>query len=275
MVTFLEKLKGLIGNISLFGFACYGFLWTAIESVTYFFPELKLQGWLSYLVLSIISLFYGVWHSWPKSSIEIKVPNSDSSVIIEFGDILKKEGCVAIAVNDCFDSGLGEHISPNSLHGKFIAEILGSTDLFDSLVEKPLSRIDFEEVQRASGKRRRYAVGTAVPVDFKHTKYFLFVLTKTNIQTLKVSASLHEYWDSLAGLWSSIRNYSNGYPIFIPLIGSGLSGIGLPPNHLIKVIMISFFYFTKESKITDKLTLVLHPSFKDKINLEAIEQDWS
>ena len=77
------------------------------------------------------------------------------------------------------------------------------------------------------------------------------------------------------GFGKGVRIYSNGNCVRIPLLGSGLSGIGLPPKNLIEIILTSFLYFTKKQKIADKVTLVLSSKLKGEIELVTIKRNWT
>lgn len=264
---FFHRLKMFFIN----GFAVYGLIWTLVESIGAFFAQIKPDGIAQYAFLVIPSIVFGTWRAWPVSRIEVSVPNSDSVLCIEFGDVLTKQGCIAIQVNEYFDSILGDHVSPNSLHGRFIRDVLRSQSAdFDAHVSRALSTVSYENVQRERGNTKRYKIGTTASVDLGPNRYLLFAFTKTDINTLKASASVHELWDALSGLWASVRVRSNGDPVYMPLIGGGLSGVGLPARNLLQILMTSFSYYTKKEKITNRLTVVLHKDLKREIDLREL-----
>jgi len=269
---FIFILKHATNRFCVFSFAAYGALWTVIESVSAFDSQLKPTGAIEYGVLVLLSLTVGAWKAWPSKHIEICIPISDSSVVVEFGDIFSKEGCIAIQVNEFFDSLLGDHVSPQTLHGQFIRDVLGGQSAsFDALVESALAGVPHEVVQRRSGNSRRYKIGTTASVDVNSKRYLLFAFAKTDIVTLKAYATLHEFWDALSGLWEVARVRSNGNPIFVPLIGTGLSGVGLPERYLLELLILSFVYHTKKNKISKQVTIVLHPSLRRMIDLKSIK----
>lgn len=266
-------LKHILVRFLLIGFAVYGGIWTIVESLSAFIEALKPSGPLRYLGLVGISVVAGAWKAWPRSSIDIPIPNSDSSITIEFGDIFKKPSCIAIQVNDFFDSVLGDHISPNSLHGKFIRDILGGLpDSFNKVVSQALSGVPSVQVARPSGNTLRYKIGTTASVDVNGRRFLLFAFTKTDVKTLKVVATIHDIWDALAGLWESARIKSNGDPVYMSLLGSGQSGVGLPPKTLLHLTLVSFLYHTKKQKITNRLTVVLDPRFRTEIDLTSVQE---
>jgi len=266
-LLFLHRLKTFFVS----GLAAYGLLWTLVESIGFFFQQIKPEGLAQYALLIFPSIAFGVWRTWPVSKVEFTVPNSDSVLCIEFGNVFEKGSCIAIQVNEYFDSILGDHVSPNSLHGQFIRDILRNQSAdFDSHVARALAAEPFENVPRKSGNSKKYKIGTTASVDLGPKRYLLFAFTKTDIDTLKASASVHELWDALAGLWTSIRVRSNGEPVFMPLVGGGLSGVGLPARNLLQILMTSFSYYTKKDKITHRLTVVLPKALSREIDLREL-----
>ena len=265
-------LKHIISRFVVFSFAAYGALWTIIESASAFEDKLKPTGAVAYGVLILLSVAVGIWRTWPARRIEIRIPTSDSSIAVEFGNILSKTGCIAIQVNEFFDSLLGEHVSPNSLHGQFIRDVLGGQSAsFDSLIASALAGVPYEDVTRPNGNSKRYRIGTTASVDVNSKRFLLFAFAKTDIATLKASATVHEFWDALAGLWEAVRVRSNGNPVFVPLLGAGLSGVGLPERQLLELLILSFVYHTKKNKIAKQVTVVLHPSLRRIVDLKSIK----
>lgn len=158
--------RQLAGRFALFAFATYGALWTVIESVGAFIDQLKPTGALAYGTLIAVSVAVGAWKAWPTRRVELSVAGTDSRISVEFGDLFTKQGCVAIQVNEYFDSLIGDHVSLNSLHGKFISGVLGGqSSSFDALVSAALAGVPHDIVQRATGNTRRYKIGTTASVE--------------------------------------------------------------------------------------------------------------
>lgn len=267
--------KHITKHFLIFGFATYGVIWTVVES-TSFFLKLEPKGWCLYASMILASGAVAVWRAWPKNSIELQVPNSDSSIVIEFGDIFKHEGYIAIPVNEFFDSELGDHVSPNTLHGMFIRDILGGqSSAFNTLVSNALSGHSYTSEPRQTGRSNKYPIGTTASVDINSRRFLLFALAHTNLATLKASANIHDLWDALAGLWEGVRNYSNGHVVAVPLAGGGAAGVGLPPKNILDVIVMSYFYYTKKNKIAKQVKVILPVDLKDKIDLLSYSENWS
>ena len=254
----------------------YGACWLAIESVSAFFPSLKPEGLVWYCPLWGLAVVWGLRCAWPTKRIEFQIPGSDSSFEIRTGNIFEGTGVVVIPVNEYFDGELGDHVSENSLHGQFIRDVLGGhSQTFFEQTSKALAGVVPQEksVDRPSGRCDRYAIGTVARVDVNNQRYLLVALSHTDQLSLKASATVHDLWACLAGVWKGVREYSNGRAVRIPLIGSGLSGIGLPSGNLIEILVTSFLYHTKERKVADKVTLVLLAGFASRLDLKSIKRN--
>ena len=260
------------------GFATYGALWVGVESIGAFFSSLRPEGLVWYSALVAVALVGGIWRAWPTQRIEFPIPGSDSSFEIRCGNVLEGAGVIVIPVNEYFDGELGDHVSETSLHGQFIKNVLaGQARTFADLTSGALTGVTPEErsVTRQSGRRHRYAIGTVARVDLNEQRYLLVVLSRTDLVTLKASATEHDLWTCLAGIWKGIREYSNGRPVRIPLVGAGLSGTGLPPGNLIEIMVTSFLCSTKERKVADRVTLVLPPRVARSLDLNSIKRSWT
>ena len=268
--------KRIVRDFVVFGFAIYGVLWAIVESFGYFFEDNKPEGVYWYGAMVIVSVVSGLWKCWPRNRIVLKIPASDSSMEITFGDIFEGDGVVVIPVNEYFDGCLGDRVSENTLHGLFIKNILGgqSTAFFD-LTSRALESFDEEHMQSKSGREMKYPIGTVACVDVNEKRFLLAALSRTNIKTQKASATVHELWDCLAGTWDGARNFSNGDCVKLPLVGSGQSGVGLPAKNLVEIIVTSFLYYTKKQKIADRVILVLHSRLRGEIDLVSIRRSWT
>ena len=274
--TLLRRVR--IRDFLVAGFATYGALWVVLDSLSQFFESLKPGGWVGYSAFLTGAAIGGLYRAWPGKRVEFTMPGSGSTFEIESGDIFDGGEVVVIPVNDFLDGELGDHVSETSLHGQFIKGVLGgqSQSFFD-LTSAALTGVEPKEegVARSSGRCDRYAIGTVARVDIAGQSYLLAVLSHTDQLSLKASASLHDLWNCLRGVWNAVREHSSGRPVSIPLIGSGLSGVGLPPRHLLDFIVMSFFYHNKEKTVADRVTLVLPRHLAQDLDLKSIKRRWS
>jgi len=60
----------------------------------------------------------------------------------------------------------------------------------------------------------------------------------------------------------------------LPLVGSGLSNLGLTARDLLNLLILSAITETKAKDITRTIRVVLHRSRFDEVDLREIKQHW-
>lgn len=251
----------------------YTFLWSLLEPAISFLKA-DIYGWPKFIALLLISLIIAIIRVFPKKRITIPLKNTNTKVNISFGDIFKQPHNIAISVNEYFDSKIGKLVSPKSLHGMLIEKIIGGkSEIFDNCINKELLNVPHEINQRTEGNHKRYPIGTTATLPFGDKKYLLFALCHTN-EEYKASATPVILLEALDGLWKKARVDCNGYAISIPLIGTGLAGIGLPPMRIIDLILVSILIATKSTEITSEINVVIHSSMFDEVNLDHVLISW-
>ena len=256
-------------------FLAYSALWTLIESISNFFPEIKIKGVWYYLSLVVLSVLIALARAYQPRSIQVKVGHSNTTVKVYFGDIFEGGGYKAIPVNEYFDSELGLPVSPNSLHGIVLNRFFGGHPAgFDKIVAADLVGAPATTVHRKGGKPQRYAIGTTASIKTTSHYFLLFALSVTDINTFKASAGLMELVLAIEGLCSKARVVLGGEKLVLPLVGSGLSGIGLPSHHLLQLILLILVNETKKSQFAFNIEVVLQPSRYDEIDLRLVEDFW-
>jgi hypothetical protein len=263
--------------LSFFGkiLLTYSSLWTVIESVSNFFPDVKLQGAIYYLALVAISISIASALAYQRRLIKFRVGNSNTTIKVYFGDLFEQSGHLAIPVNEYFDSELGLPVSPKSLHGMVIDRFFGGHPAsFDQLVTSDLASTPAQTISRSTGKTYKYEIGTTASIKTSSHRFLLFALCITDISTCKASATLPDLVRAIEGLCAKSRIILGGDKLVVPLVGSGLSGIGISPLHLLQVILLVLVNETKKNQFALEVDVVLHPSRFDEIDLSVIEDLW-
>jgi hypothetical protein len=253
-------------------------LWTFLDPALALFPSLqnRLAGAANYLALIALSLPIGIWRATAPDRARFKVKTTNTLLDISFGDLFKSPGCKVIPVNEYFDSELGELVSPKSLHGQLLRDYFGGHPAaFNALVDEDLKSQQYEEVGRTLGRTRRYGIGTTAVVSARDERFLLVAFCKTDLTTLKASADVPELWTALSGLWRKARICAGGDTISVPLIGGGLSGLGLPSAQLLQLLLISVVRESKREHIANEIHVVLPEACLDEIDLRPIKQEWS
>ena len=106
------------------------------------------------------------------------------------------------------------------------------------------------------------------------TRHYLVALAHTNEDTLKATATANDLWTALCGLWDEVRVSSHGRAVAVPLMGQGQSGVGLDPRALLQLSLVSIVYQAKESKICERVHIVLHHDLYGEIDLRDLIATW-
>lgn len=264
-------------------FATLGAFWLVID------PIIELTGKnvnLSYWELFGWSAFFGaVWviidglwiTGFLKPSIEIKSTGFDTRILIKFGDLFEEDGWRAIAVNDFFDSVVDDYlVSSKSLHGVFLQKYwAGNIDDWNRQVDRELIGSRFLTEGRSEGKRNRFELGTTVAVRKDGNKFLCVALSHTDASNQEAKASSLDLNQAVRGLLRKARSVCGDEPLSIPLMGSGLSRVGIKNNILVDLILTAIFEETKVNKVTSEIRIVLPKEKASEINLVSLKKDWS
>ncbi len=275
-------MKGIILGIRkhpwtslVYFFASFSVLWTLIEGLTHFIPTLNIRGVPSLLVVVAIGFVYSAHRIHRPSSVIFSIAHTNTKIQIKFGDLFGEDGVRCIAVNEFFDSELGLPVSKNSLHGIFLSRCFGGhPDSFDKIISDELVDAPSETVHRKQGKETRYSTGTTVNVAVNLDRYMCFALCRTDITTLKAEADVPMLWKALEGLYGKARHSLGGAPLVLPLVGSGLSGIGLPARDLLDLIVLSIIAESKKKQITTLIKIILTSDRFDEVDLAEVKKYW-
>jgi len=111
----------------------------------------KIEGTLPLIAALAISICYGFRKVWKPSNIEIKIPTTNTTIEVLFGDLFALDGIRAIAVSEFFDSKLGKPVSDKSLHGMFLQKCFGGhPESFDKQVNEQLKGFEGREAPPSS-----------------------------------------------------------------------------------------------------------------------------
>ncbi len=256
-------------------FVAFSVMWTLTEGLNYFVPGINIKGLGALGVLILISMGYAFRQVCKPCKIEIKVSNSDTIIEVVFGDLFQQAGIRAIAVNDFFDSKLGRPVSDTSLHGIFLKKCFGGhPEPFDKEVNEQLKNIESIECEKVEGKTKSFPIGSSVLILVNDDRYLAFAFAKTDPKTCKAYSNVTMLWDSLHQLWQRARVESGGYPLNLPLVGSGLSGLGLPTHDLLNLIILSAITETKAKPVTQRIRIILSKDRFEDLDLRDVKQHW-
>ena len=256
-------------------FTAFSVIFTIVRGLTFFIPAIKIEGIPALTIAILISACYGLKKVWKPSKIEVKIANTNTIIEVLFGDLFDQIGIRAIAVNEFFDSKIGKPVSDKSLHGIFLKKCFGGhSEPFDKQVDAQLIEAESQEITKNEGKTKCFPIGTTALITVNDDKYIVFALSKTNPETCKAFSDVNLMWTALNKLWQRTRIESGGHEINLPLVGSGLSGLGLPTRDLLNLIILSAITETKSQEVTKIIRIILHRDRFENLDLRDVKKHW-
>lgn len=206
-----------------YAFSGFSVLFTTVKGIDRFIPSIKIGGPFALWGAVIVSVAYAFHKVWKPSTAKIRVANCNTVIEILFGDVFEQDGIRAIAVNEFFDSKLGKPVSDLSVHGIFLKKCFGGhQEPFDKQVENELRDEQATEVpEKIEGKTACYPIGSTAMITANQDRYLAFAFAKTDPKTCKAYTNVELMWRALYRMWARARVESGGYPINLPLVGSG------------------------------------------------------
>jgi hypothetical protein len=205
----------------------------------------------------------------------VKLKIDGSTVHIKVGDIFSQPGLKAIAFNEFFDTLVDNRIiARESVNGVFI----------DRHLRRPVSELDahidsypFEHedlcrvaADRRHGKQQRYKLGTICVYD----DYLLTAFTKFDVHD-QATLTMPEYLEFLINFWDKVNRVYAQQSVSTTIFGSGITRIkghkNISDEELLKIMLWTFRISEMRFKHPAKLTVVIHESKIDQINLFDIQ----
>lgn len=240
----------------------------------------------------ILVVFFGVSIGWATAKMHWKKENviwsrGAGKIVVRYGDLLKigffegcckgrKERIVVIPVNTNFDMIVESAMMPNPLvsdqtiHGKWI-RMMGSEygdsveklekDIFSYLDER---NVKYVEVEREKGSKRRYDKGTCAVINRGKTYFFLLALSEFNERNNAYCAK-NELIEVTRTLTEVINQQGQGYECYVPLMGTGLSRVGLDHKTVLHYIVSTMELYCDE--INSELNIVIYDGDRDKVKI--------
>ena len=190
--------------------------------------------------------------------------------IIE-GDLFSQHSFdIVIGACDTFDTQTPDIIAKNSIQGQAIDKLFDGD--IDSLNQKLKRKLKYKnrvgKIKNEFGKRYKYEIGTTVALrsKSKNASQQSYWVAFTNMGKNNVVTTSPDYlWISLKSLWNTIAEQGNGTAVAMPVVGSGISGLDrlMTSQSLLEFILYSFWFHSKQQKITPKLRIVVRSEDRD------------
>lgn len=234
--------------------------------------------------LYLISFFIlSIWLYFRKN---IEVFSTDKhSVYVHFGDLFNNDIVnnksehknIVVNVNRCFDTIVNDKlISEKTLHGIVFKELYDKkryteetlqTAIFDSL--EGFDFIDIQKGEKPQGNLKRYNIGTIAKIDDTNTTSYYLLAMSTFDKNLNAHTSKEDFVLAIQRLIEYCDKNSQGFPVLMPLLGSGMSRTGLDNYSDILQYIINSLRMNKDILNCD-FHIYIRPQDKQKINFKYL-----
>ena len=260
-------------------FTILGVMWFLVEIMNFLCEDLiKTIPCNSRICIFILALILAIIISLvinrKKKYSKKRINSPETEIEIKLGDLFAQSSSLVIGFSDCFDTEIGEVIKQRSIQGQFQEKIYGNnaskldTEINAALVTKNL--IIEQRANKNSGKKIAYPIGTTISLGMPDKRYFLCAYTKMG-DDCKVYSNFDFLINSLHNIWQEIRVNGQGNEVSMPIIGSDLARTNIPRMALIKLIIISFLFQSKEEFITKKLNIIVYPNDKELVDMKELQ----
>lgn len=224
------------------------------------------------LAVLVASYFVAVLCKWwrVKDHMSRKVNHIDVTVCQ--GDIFEATGWKVIGFNDYFDTTDDDKVvSHSTLHGKLLKRFRDSGEIEQfqkSLNDDNRSPLSMKK-ETVNGRGTRYPLGCVKTYkDIEDSEWILLALTRFNEQD-EAHTDRASYENCLRELWKEIGRVYSGRPIFLPLLGDGITrfdGISASPdpNELLRCMICTLR--SGSVQIKAPITIFIYDKL-DEINL--------
>jgi len=257
-----------------------GTVWLLTEVVTRVFKDTN--TWLdshgvSYLVvaaaLSVAGFLVAIYE--PRE-VSFTVPTTGTTLTLKFGDIFNEATDWIVAVNEYFDSTLGDIVASTSLHGQVISRVYGGNEQnFRTDVDNALAGYQGVTEPRAKGHPIRYPLGTVAIIKNGPHKIYLVALTKTDVVTHRANSTVPILWDALGAVLAAVDQAGNGAPLAMPLIGNGRASLNIAPQHLLRLIALKIVDASRSHDLPRRMTINLSDDCFEHLDIIEIKRGWS
>lgn len=232
--------------------------------------------WIFIILIFIAPFLFAIYEAFPVTEMNIVLDDVGTTIKVQFGDLFKCEGMIAIGVNDYFDTEIKNGIiSPSSLHGMFIKNIVKKKiKTLEASLDKELAleKGTFND-KRKEGRKIKYSVGTTVVYPQDKNDYLLTAISEMNEEN-EAHSNMAMITSSTFDMLRKARSRCNEKPLFMPLWGTGLSRTNMRPKHVLMTLLTAVYYEAKQSKITNNITIIIYEKMLTKFDLKYIVDEW-
>lgn len=209
------------------------------------------------MAIYVIIILAVTKYSKEKRSIKVFNLHSHHALYVEYGDLFNcgesdERRNIAFAGNRCFDTIVDDDLVGSSkIHGIALRRIYENgernQDTVNEEIQRNLSLHGYKKEllsqnDKRSGNLFRYEVGSVAEIKgLQNEQYFILGLTYFD-KELRARVEKGDYINAIGSLVKYISDRSQGFPTYIPVIGTGGADVGTVNDLIVFIIRIIAMY---------------------------------
>lgn len=245
-------------------------------------------GILVLLAVFIISAIAASWIVLCSNQVCIGESSTKNSVYVKYGDmyspdIVEKDyngkRAIVVSVNRCFDTIVDNHlVSHNTQHGQVFQKLYDSQRFtpdslnrtISDIIRRDTAYIDLTIEEKPKGNLKRYEVGTTVNLQIDdNLSYYLLGLSYFDCH-LNAHTSKADFALAVQKLIEFCNQNSQGNPVILPLLGSGLSRTKIDLNNIMHYLVDAFAI--NKDIINNDFYIVVWKGDKDRVAIKELRK---
>lgn len=231
-----------------------------------------------------ISVFWSISSVLPSDEISIEFIRK-RTIRVKVGDLFDTErgSIVVIPVNNYLDTQLKHDvIGPHTVHGIFIKyyhekypEKNLDIEIDNAIIRDGIQSLGSVPSRKTvlNGKLDKYPLGTIVRLFEEDKQYYLVVVTEFD-ENNHVIYQPEKFTLMLLTMMNNINTYNSGHPVYMPIIGSGQTGLNLSKQktlcHILQCFNLADHYVT-----TGGTTIIVHKSDMKNVALNKVKYEFN
>lgn len=196
---------------------------------------------------------------------------------LAFSRIRTGETIMVIPVNTGFDTIVDQDptqkdplVSPESLHGQWIMQMNRDGITVEELDRRIKEYLDAnypgatEIVMKERGNQFSYPYGTTVVLHHRSTTFLLLAISKFDEHNV-ADSNLTEYRKCLKSIIKHCHNKGQGYDLYVPLMGTKLSGLNLSHKEALEMITSALIFYN--DMLRGRVNVVIYPGDRDEVTI--------
>lgn len=204
--------------------------------------------------------------------------HNGKSVYVLYGDLFDgtivndSKRYIAFAVNRCFDTIVDDRlITSTSIHGMAFKSLyeqgLFTLETLDDAIQTAItpdaSHVDISQTDKTEGNLMRYEAGTYANVEISDKENYLLVGLSYIDSNLNAQTPLLDYVISVQKMIESFDKESQGFPVLLPIIGTGRSRTNLNEREALEYMIEAFKI--NQNRINSDIYIVVYESAKNRV----------